>query len=247
MSKRLQRDLGRLPHFAFCILHFAFCIGSVRWRPALRWCLAVAALCVCLGPLAAAEPKSPAGQDQHEGPPRIAFVGLHGGVFEVLQSFAGELGLSMDYLTDEQIHDEAVDLARYRLVFLQHARGEDRDHLQRLVLSAKNRQSELRVIAISAYSAQSLPGLAKRRLVETDPKLSAYYGSLKDNLRRMLIYINVTYLHRPGAVLPPLAAEHRRTIYHPDFPAPGLSPAWMSFSAGRRSAAGTWPRRRGRW
>ena len=78
------------------------------------------------------------------------------------------------------------------------------------------------MIAISAYSAQSLPGLAKRRLVETDPKLSAYYGSLKDNLRRMLIYINVTYLHRPGTVLPPLAAEHRRTIYHPDFPAPGL-------------------------
>ncbi|MGO8689406.1 MAG: cobaltochelatase subunit CobN [Thermoguttaceae bacterium] len=208
---------------------FAFCIGSVRWRPALRWCLAVAALCVCLGPLAAAEPKSPTGQDQHEGPPRIAFVGLHGGVFEVLQSFAGELGLSMDYLTDEQIHDEAVDLARYRLVFLQHARGEDRDHLQRLVLSAKNRQSELRVIAISAYSAQSLPGLAKRRLVETDPKLSAYYGSLKDNLRRMLIYINVTYLHRPGAVLPPLAAEHRRTIYHPDFPAPGLFPSVDEF------------------
>ena len=78
--------------------------------------------------------------DQHGRPPRIAFVGLHGGVFEVLQSFAGELGLSMDYLTDEQIHDEAVDLARYRLVFLQHARGEDRDHLQRLILSAKNRR-----------------------------------------------------------------------------------------------------------
>ena len=78
------------------------------------------------------------------------------------------------------------------------------------------------MIAISAYSAQSLPGLAKRRLVEHDPQLSAYYGRLKDNLRRMLIYINVTYLHRPGKVLPPLAAEHRRTIYHPDYPAPGL-------------------------
>ena len=202
---------------------FAFCIGSVRWRPALRWCLAVAALCVCLGPLAAAEPKSPTGQDQHEGPPRIAFVGLHGGVFEVLQSFAGELGLSMDYLTDEQIHDEAVDLARYRLVFLQHARGEDRDHLQRLVLSAKNRQRRAArdrhlglFRPIVAGTGQTPAGR------DTIHNSAAYYGSLKDNLRRMLIYINVTYLHRPGAVLPPLAAEHRRTIYHPDFPAPGL-------------------------
>ena len=33
-----------------------------------------------------------------------------------------------------------VDLARYRLVFLQHVRGEDRDHYERLVLSAKNRR-----------------------------------------------------------------------------------------------------------
>ena len=154
--------------------------------------------------------------------PRIAFVGLHGGVFEALQSFAGEAGLQLDYLTDEQIHDEAVDLARYRIIFLQQVRGEDGERFGRLVLSARNRLADLRVIAISAYSAQALPALTKRRLVESDPKLSAYYGSLKDNLRRMLIYINVTYLHGPGKVLPPLAAEHRRTIYHPDGPAPGL-------------------------
>ena len=169
-------------------------------------------------PAAAAPSASRSGQS----PTRIAFVGLHGGVFEVLQSFAGELGLQLDYVSDAQIHDEAVDLARYRLVFLQHVRGEDCGHCQRLVLSARNRGPDPRVIAISAYSAQSLPDLAKRRIVEFDPQLSAYYGSLKDNLRRMLIYIHVTYLHGPGKVLPALTAEHRRTIYHPDYPAPGL-------------------------
>ena len=93
-----------------------------------------------------------------------------------------------------------------------------------------------------------MPGLAKRRLVETDPKLSAYYGSLKDNLRRMLVYINVTYLHGPGKVLPPLAAEHRRTIYHPDFPrGPGLFANVDEFLRWSQSEAGMLPRRRGRW
>ena len=178
--------------------------------------------------------------------PRIAFVGLHGGVFEVLQSFAGEIGLPLDYISDAQIHDEAVDLARYRLVFLQHVRGEDCGHCQRLVLSARNRGPDPRVIAISAYSAQLLPGLAKRRIVEFDPQLSAYYGSLKDNLRRMLIYIHVTYLHGPGKVLPALTAEHRRTIYHPDYPAPGLLAGVDEFLRWSRLAVGTLPRRRGR-
>ena len=177
--------------------------------------MVLAALCAGAG-WAAGE------QQAGQSPSRIAFVGLHGGVFEVLQSLAGEIGLQLDYLTDEQIHDEAVDLARYRLVFLQHVRGEDRDHYQRLVLSARNRGPDPRVIAISAFSAQSLPGLVKRHLVESDPRLSAYYGSLKENLRRMLIYIQVTYLHGPGTVLPALAAEYPRTIYHPDYPAPGL-------------------------
>ena len=111
-------------------------------HPVFRFCLVIAAFSAGWASLAAAPP-SPAGRPTWEHR-RIAFVGLHGGVFEVLQSFAGEIGLSLDYLTDEQIHDEAVDLARYRLVFLQHVRGEDRDRCQRLVLSAKNRVTPIR-------------------------------------------------------------------------------------------------------
>jgi len=166
--------------------------------------------------------------DKVQEPPRIAFVGLHGGVFEVLQSFAGQLDLKLDYITDEQIRNEAVDLSRYQVVLLQQARGEDREHFERLVLAAKARRSDLRIIAISAYSGQALTGLAGapgtpgRGVIERDPHLSAYYGSVKDNLRRLLVYVNVTYLHRPGTILPPLPAEFRRTIYHPDYPAPGL-------------------------
>ena len=82
----------------------------------------------------------------------------------------------MDYLTDEQIHDESVDLARYRLVFLQHVRGEDRDHYERLLLSAKNRNADLRVIAISAYSAspcRSWPNAGWSRTIPSFPPITA--------------------------------------------------------------------------
>ena len=179
-------------------------------------------------------------------PPRIAFVGLHGGVFEVLQSFAGEARLA-DGLPHRRANPRrSVDLARYRLVFLQHVRGEDGEHYRPAGPVGGTADADLRVIAISAYSAQALPGLAKRRLVENDPKLSAYYGSLKDNLRRMLIYINVTYLHGREGV----AAAGRRTPPHdlpPRLPAPGLFAGVDDFLAGRSSAAGTWPPAPRRW
>jgi len=152
----------------------------------------------------------------------VAFTGLHGGVFEVLQRLASQAGLRVEYVTDAQIAAEAVDLSGYRIVFIQHARGEDADHYQRLILAAKARKPDLRVISISGAAERSLPAAGKQRLIEFDPQLAAYYGSLAENLRRMLVYISVRYLHGPGAVLPPQIAEHRLTIYHPDYPRPGL-------------------------
>ncbi|MGO9114151.1 MAG: cobaltochelatase subunit CobN [Thermoguttaceae bacterium] len=192
------------------------------------------ALSTGLPPLVAAEPKAPLAkpavarlpaEDGARAPghdARIAFVGLHGGVFEVLQSFGGQLGLQMDYLSDEQIRQEAVDLARYRVVLLQHVRGEDRDHYQRLIASAKQRRPELRVLSISGLAERSLPEARKQHWIEFDPQLAAYYGSVKENSQRMLIYIKVTYLHGAGTVLPPQSAEYSRTIYHPDYSRSGL-------------------------
>ena len=91
-------------------------------------------LCVSLATLSAAEPK-----DRPDHAPAVAFVGLHGGVFGILKGMAGETGLRLEYVTDEQIAKEEVDLSRYQIVFLQHVRGEDADHYQRLVLAAKAR------------------------------------------------------------------------------------------------------------
>ena len=192
------------------------CVFGLRCASAARIAVLLG-LCALLAPLPAAEP-----QLRPSGAPRIAFVGLHGGVFEILKAKAGETGLQLEYVTDAQIAAETVDLSRYQIVFLQHVRGEDAEHYQRLVLAAKARTPEFRVVSISGMAERSLPGLGKQHVVEHDPQLTAYYGSLEENLRRMLIYINVHYLHRPGTVLPPQAVEHRQTIYHPDYPRPGL-------------------------
>jgi len=147
---------------------------------------------------------------------RIAFVGLHGGIFEVLQRFEPELGLQLEYLQDAAIANEQVDLSAYRAVFLQHLRGEDREHYRRLIVAAKKRNPDLQIFSISGLAERHLPELTKQGVIQSDPKLKAYYGSSPENLRRMLIYINVTHLKRPGNILPPVESERLGGLFHPD-------------------------------
>jgi len=147
---------------------------------------------------------------------RIAFVGLHGGLFEVLQRFEPELGLRLDYLKDDQLSKEEVDLSVYRVVFIQHLRGEDRAQYRRLIVSAKERNPDLRIFSISGLAERHLPELTKQGMIENDPKLKEYYGSSPENLRRLLIYINVTYLKRPGNILPSVKSQRLDGLFHPD-------------------------------
>ncbi len=147
---------------------------------------------------------------------RIAFVGLHGGLLEVFKRFETEAGLQIDYLTDEQLSKEKVDLAVYRVVFLQHLRGEDREQYRRLISTARKRNSALRIFSISGLAERHLPELTKQGIIENDSKLKAYYGSSPENLKRFLIYVNVTYLKRSGNILPPVESERLGGLFHPD-------------------------------
>ncbi len=164
-------------------------------------------------PIAAGKPIDKATVSAAE---RIAFVGLHGGVFEVFKQFEPELKLRLDYLTDEQLAKEQVDLAQYQIVFLQHLRRENREQYRRLIASAKKRNPSLRVLSISGLAERHLPELTKQGIIESDPKLKAYYGSTPEDLRRFLIYSSVTYLKRPGNILPPLSQDRLGGLYHPD-------------------------------
>ncbi len=147
---------------------------------------------------------------------KIAFVGLHGGLFKGFKRFETEVGLQIDYLTDEQLSKEQVDLAVYRLVFLQHLRAEDREQYRRLIASARKRNPTLRIFSISGLAERHLPKLTKQGVIENDSKLTAYYGSSPENLKRFLIYANVTYLKRLGNILPPVESKQVSGLFHPD-------------------------------
>ncbi|MFV2067388.1 MAG: cobaltochelatase subunit CobN [Pirellulales bacterium] len=148
---------------------------------------------------------------------RIAFVGLHGGVFNVFKRFETELGLRLDYLQDAQFSKQQVDLALYRVVFLQHLHGEDREPFRQMIATARSRNPSLRIVSISGLAERHLPKLARQGILETDPELRAYYGTSPENLKRFLTYVKVKYLKRPGTVLPPVRRDRPSGLYHPDY------------------------------
>ena len=80
---------------------------------------------------------------------RIAFVGLHGGIFDVLKRYEKDVNLQIDYLKDEDFSANQMDLAKYRVIFLQHLRREDREHYRRLFTSARKQNPDLRIFSIS--------------------------------------------------------------------------------------------------
>ena len=164
------------------------------------------------GPSAERQHEQRGGKEQA----RLAFVGLHGGVFDVLMQFAGELDLDLRYVTDRLIEEDQVDFAQFDIVFLQHVRREDRDHYITLLRAAKQRNPKLRVISISGLAERHLPELVKEGLLEHDPQLAAYYGPPRENLRRFLLYVSAQYLNRSVEVPPPLDSDMRGRLYHPD-------------------------------
>ncbi|MDR3638518.1 MAG: cobaltochelatase subunit CobN, partial [Isosphaeraceae bacterium] len=157
---------------------------------------------------------------EQPAPPRLAFIGLHGGVFEHLETFAKGLDLQVEYLSDEQVARKTTDLSGYRLVFIQHTREEDRDAYRELFLAAKRGKPPTRIFAVGregAAAAALLKDLGQRNPVESDPEIGKYLPRSRENLRRFLIYVAVKYLNRPGEILPPAEADETAAgPYHPD-------------------------------
>ncbi|WP_231934279.1 cobaltochelatase subunit CobN [Botrimarina colliarenosi] len=148
--------------------------------------------------------------------PRLAFVGLHGGVFEQLEVLQSETGMELDYLRDDDIAAGKADLAPYRIVFFQHTREEDREQYRRMIEAGRAANPQLRIFSISGLVEGDLPELARSGVIEQDERLSAYYGSSTENLRRMLRYIWSELLGHGGAVPPPEEVGAVQGLYHPN-------------------------------
>ncbi len=177
-------------------------------RIAITWLLLSVATC------SAAETNPPTNPPTNPKP-RIAFAGLHGGVFEHLKSYAVPVGVDVVFLDDEKFGNESVDLSQFDLLLLQHTRSEYRSNYKALIEAGRAGNPKLRVFSISGLAEKDLPELTKSGVIETDPTIASYYGNTPENLRRLLIYLGVTYLGQPGSVVAPepMVASG---LYHPD-------------------------------
>lgn len=147
---------------------------------------------------------------------RLAFIGLHGGIFDILKRYEDDYQLQLDYFTDEQLTSGTVDFTPYQIVFFQHVRGQDRDHYRKLISSGRKQNPNLRIISISGLAEKHLPLLTQQGIIEHDEELKSYYGSSPENLRRFLLYVNVKYLKQSGTVLPAETVDRLTGLYHPD-------------------------------
>jgi len=161
-------------------------------------------------------PETKTSPQANPGVQRLAFVGLHGGIFEILKRFEEDYQLQLDYFTDEQLASGTVDFSPYRIVFFQHVRGQDRDHYRKLISSGQKQNPELKIVSISGLAEKHLPLLTQQGIIENDENLKSYYGSSPENLRRFLLYVNVKYLKQPGTILPAETVARLTGLYHPD-------------------------------
>ncbi|HID30832.1 MAG TPA: cobaltochelatase subunit CobN, partial [Desulfobacterales bacterium] len=142
-------------------------------------------------------------------------------MFDILKSYERELDVRLVYLSDQLFQKDDLDVSGYKVIFLQHLRSEHRDRYRKIFSSAKERNPALRFFTCTSHSGayRLLPNLVKSGLIETDPEIHKYYGSLKENLRRLLVYASVTYLGRPGKIEPPVEIAPPG-IYHPEHDGP---------------------------
>lgn len=173
-------------------------------------------LCACIAVFSAIQPFVFAQDGQRrEAPIRMGFVGLHGGVFDVLKTSEAALNVQLSYYSDACIRSPACTFTNLDIVFFQHIRTADKSRYEALLGAAYAANSKFTALSCSEIPARLFTREGPDCLLKDDKNVWRYYGLNKDNLRRMLLYAAVTYMGRSGPVeapqtdLPPL-------IYHPD-------------------------------
>ena len=175
---------------------------------------ALAALLVLPGPVDAAEP-SPAATVSSPVP-RLCFIGLHGGEFDVFRQFAQPAGLSVEYARDDDVRTGKADFSDCQAVYIQHFREEDTDQYLRLFREARVANPAIRFFSISDIRGRSAEALAKAGLLEHDAGLKAYHGTTPENLRRFLLFVRARHLGGGGDVPPPDETDRVEGLFHPD-------------------------------
>lgn len=159
----------------------------------------------------------------------IGFIGLHGGVYEQLQTYAPTLNLRLTYFEDGTIADKSADLGAVQVLYIQHTREEDRDAYRQLLNAASEKNPELKTFVLQANSVDFFRRMNLKAAVDRDTVAASYYGSSSENLRRMLMFIAARHLGREVKIEPPQEVD-REGLYHPDhegmFPSVGAFQTW---------------------
>lgn len=150
--------------------------------------------------------------------PRVCFVGLHGGEFEVFRQFAGPAGLDVAYIRDDDIRTGRADFAAFDAVYIQHWRDEDSTQYVALFRQARDANPNVRFFSIPEIRGRAAEALAKAGLLEHDAGLKPYHGTTAENLRRFLLYVRSKHLRIGGDVPPPDEADRTEGLFHPDHP-----------------------------
>ena len=148
---------------------------------------------------------------------RFGFVGLHGGVFDALQEYGPALDLQLVYFADEDIRRDGFGFDGVDVVFLQHLRAEDKDRYVELLTRAKAENPRFAALTCSELPGGLLADLVRGGIVVDDPEIHRFYGSTRENLRRMLVCAAIRYGGRAGTIEPPVD-EPPLQVFHPDHP-----------------------------
>lgn len=135
------------------------------------------------------------------------------------------LNVQVKSLTDETMALTNADWPACKLVVIPGLRGidspEDKARFCDFFTALRKQQAGLRIIGSSQafkYLEQNMPDLTVQGVVEKDEILETYSGFnavSPENSKRLLGYLAITYLGRPGPVEAPEKYEGRR-FYHPD-------------------------------
>jgi cobaltochelatase CobN len=184
----------------------------------IRTSFVLAVLFVVMGLLSGA----PAAESDQ---PCIVYVYGGGGLVGRFKAIEESLHIQVQSLTDDNMSSKDFDASTCRLMVIPGLRGldspEDKSRFRDFFLAAKKKSPGLRIIGSSQackFLAQNIPELTGAGAVETDAQFETYSGFnaiSPENSRRLLVYLAVTYLGRPGKIEPPEKYENRR-FYHPD-------------------------------
>ena len=125
-------------------------------------------------------------------------------------------------LTDEMIAAGEADLAHCGMIYMPGVRFlDDKESFCSFFTSAREQHPELKIVTSTRgfmSIERAVPELAGRDIFEKDEQVEKYtnFNNIsQENMRRLLVYLAVTYMDSPGNVEPPEIRE-KHLLHHPD-------------------------------